>query len=84
MLPKITDVTPLSAVGGSATVITVSGFNLKVVGDDAGVKIGTFSGAAGLDHVQRDAAHVPGAAGGGDGQDHGHDGRRIGHRARRR
>jgi hypothetical protein len=42
VLPKITDVTPLSAVGGSATVITVSGFNLKVGVTTPGVKIGTF------------------------------------------
>jgi hypothetical protein len=40
--PKITDVTPLSAVGGSATVITVSGFNLKAGVPTPGVKIGTF------------------------------------------
>src|SRR4029077_12078466 len=42
VLPKITDVTPLSAVGGSATVITVSGFNLKAGVTTPGVKIGTF------------------------------------------
>jgi hypothetical protein len=42
VLPKITDVTPLSAVGGSATVITVSGFNLKAGVATPGVKIGTF------------------------------------------
>jgi hypothetical protein len=42
VLPKITDVTPLSAVGGSATVITVSGFNLKVGVTTPGVKIGAF------------------------------------------
>ena len=42
VLPKITDVTPLSAVGGSATVITVSGFNLKVGATTPGVKIGAF------------------------------------------
>ena len=51
VLPKITDVTPLSAVGGSATVITVSGFNLKVGATTPGVMIGAFVVPPGLDHV---------------------------------
>ena len=42
MLPKITGFEPASAVAGSATVVTVSGFNLKVGATTPAVKIGAF------------------------------------------
>jgi hypothetical protein len=42
VLPKITGFEPASAVGGSATVITVNGFNLKVGATTPAVKIGAF------------------------------------------
>jgi hypothetical protein len=42
VLPKITGFAPASAVGGSATVIIVSGTNLRAVTGEPTVKVGTF------------------------------------------
>jgi len=47
VLPKITGFAPPTAVGGSATVVTVDGFNLKVGATTPAVKIGIFVVPAG-------------------------------------